>query len=142
MIFKNFRTVLIGALLPVMAFAQADTVTISGTVNPSHNGEVVTVSHSIGTIVLKDSTLVTNGAFALTIQTTAPQLAFIRLGKVQPANNSPLYISKGSIVLKATDSLKYASITGNKLAQDYVRFQSQIEPILVERLTLIAKYTA
>ncbi|EHQ30087.1 TlpA disulfide reductase family protein [Mucilaginibacter paludis] len=139
---KKLSLYLAFALIPAAACAQSDYVTISGKVKPSHNGEVVMLVHSGPKGAVKDSTVVANGAFTIKSEVYTPEVAYIRLGKVQPANSLDIFISKGEISLLTADSLQYATVSGNKLAEDYVRLMATVRPLVKQRAQLTVQYQA
>jgi thiol-disulfide isomerase/thioredoxin len=141
----NFKKIsLLCALFPALAAAQNNTFNISGKVNPSHNGEMVTLVYTApgGKAPVKDSVIVTNGTFILKGDIATPQVAYIRLGKVQPANSLDFYLSKGEIKLAGTDSLKFATVSGNTLAGDYSRLMEKVRPLIKQRAITTNQYIA
>src|SRR5947209_499804 len=107
---KFLKTSMLCFALPAITYAQTQPFAVSGKVNPSHNGEVVTIVYGSGTTTIKDSTTVVDGTFTIKGETPTPAVAYVRLGKVQPANSLDVYISKGTVMLTGTDSLKYATV--------------------------------
>jgi thiol-disulfide isomerase/thioredoxin len=142
----KFKKLIMGLLcfvIPALGMAQKITYTVTGTVNPSHNGELVSIAHTgIGKVTVKDSAVVNNGAFAITGEIPAPSVAYIRLGKMQPANSLDIYLSNGNTVITATDSLKYAQVGGNKLAEDYIRLMEKVHPLMKEKLAYNIQFAA
>ncbi|RKR84007.1 thiol-disulfide isomerase/thioredoxin [Mucilaginibacter gracilis] len=140
--FKSFKICLLTLALPVMALAQNDPFTVTGKVATSHNGDVVYLVYINGKTTVKDSTIVKDGGFTLTGTIPAPQVAYLRIGKVQPANNIDFYLSKEKVTVTATDSLKYATVTGSKLAADYSRLMEKLHPLIKQRVLAQNKYVA
>jgi thiol-disulfide isomerase/thioredoxin len=142
----KFKKLIMGLLcfvLPALAMAQSIKYTVTGSVNPSHNGELVSIAHTgPGKTSVKDSAVVTNGAFTITGEIAGPSVAYVRLGKVQPANSLDIYLSPGTITITAADSLIYAKVSGNKLAEDYSRLMEKVHPLVKEKLAYSIQFAA
>lgn len=139
---KNIRTAILCLILPVYTFAQGDPFTITGKINPSHNGEIVSLAYAKDNKTIKDTAFVKDGAFTISGETGTPAVAYVRVGKVQPANVIDFYLAKGITTITTTDSLKFAAITGNKAAEDYSRLSAVLKPLLTQRMAYIIKYQA
>lgn len=131
-------------VLPALAMAQNIKYTITGKINPSHNGELVSVVHTgvLTKTPVKDSALVTDGTFTISGEIPAPMVAYIRVGKLQPANSLDIYLSNGNTVITATDSLKYATVNGNKLAEDYARLMEKVHPLMKDKQVYTTRFAA
>lgn len=129
-------------LFPVLSFAQEQAFTISGKLNPSHNGEPVMLIYNNGKVLVTDSSIVKNGTFNLKGSTTMPNVGYLRLGKIQPANSTDIYLSKGDLLVSAVDSLKSAKISGTQLAIDYQKLRTVLKPLQAERGIDMARYRA
>lgn len=139
---KNIKTAILCLILPVYTFAQGGPFTVTGKINPSHDGEIVSVAYSKDNKTVKDTAFVKDGTFTINGETDAPSVAYIRIGKVQPANVTDFYLAKGNTMIITADSLKFATITGNKTAEDYSRLSALLKPLLTQRITYITKYQA
>lgn len=138
----SFKALFLLLAAPVCTFAQAQPFTLTGKVNPSHDGELVSIAYPLGNATKKDSAVVKNGTFSIEGQIARPEIAYIRMGKVQPANVVDFYLSPGNTLIKATDSLKYSEISGNPVADDFSILQKDIRPLNQKRTALIGKYYA
>ncbi|HEY0176669.1 MAG TPA: DUF4369 domain-containing protein, partial [Pedobacter sp.] len=139
---NHIKTGIICTIFPLFTFAQSNTFLVKGKVNPSHNGELVSIAYSNGTKSVRDSSIVTDGTFTLSGETTTPAVAYLRMGKVQPANVIDFYLAQGNTMISTTDSLKFAAITGNKPAEDYARLMTGLRPLGAQRVANIMKYQA
>ncbi|WP_158800369.1 TlpA disulfide reductase family protein [Pedobacter sp. L105] len=128
--------------VPGYALAQSDTFIVHGKVNTTHNGEMIHAVYRNGKVLVQDSTVVKDGKFTITGKLSAPDEAYIRLGKKQPPNYGDFYLSPGEINISATDSMKYATVSGNQLAIDYARLRATLEPIAKEKLSYTLKFLA
>lgn len=131
---------LLGTLLPVYAFAQNNTFTITGKINLSHDGEKVYINYIHAQKNQVDSSLVANGAFTLTGEIDVPCLTYIRVGNKHSSNATDFYLAAGHTNMVTTDSLKYATISGNKIAVDYFRLMEPIRSLQKEKLNYFLKH--
>lgn len=131
---NNYLTAFALTLIaPAALYAQESAFTITGKVNSSHDGELVSVAYPSGNVSKRDSAIVKNGTFTINGLIDRPGHAYIRMGKVQPANVNDFYLAPGQTVLQTTDSLRYATFNGNQIVTDYSKLQQQTEPINKER---------
>lgn len=139
---KNIKTAILCLTLPLYTFAQSGPFTINGKINPSHDGETVSVVYSKDAKNIQDSAIVKNGTFTINGEIEVPAVAYIRIGKVQPANVTNFYVTKGNTTITTADSLKFATISGNKIADDYSRLSAVLNPLYVQKIAYIIKYQA
>jgi len=113
--------------MPFLTLAQTSNITITGKIDPSHNGEKITLIHgsSLSKIAI-DTTRVTNGSIVFQILNTEPQVANITMGKNRSTEHISIFLAKGNINFTTQDSLKNAVITGDKLSEDYSRMNAPI----------------
>jgi len=140
--FKFFKISILCALMPSLALAQTN-ITITGKVDPSHNGEKVTLIHgsSLSKIAI-DTDRVTNGSIVFHILNTEPQVANITIGKNRATDHVSIFLAKGDITITVPDSLKNAVITGDKLSEDYSRMTAPIVKLQQQQYYYMAKLGA
>lgn len=141
--FKFLKISILCALMPFLALAQTNSITITGKINPSHNGEKVTLIHgaSLSKIAI-DTTRVTNGSVVFHILNTEPQVANITMGKNRSTEHISIFLAKGDINFTTPDSLKNAVITGDKLSEDYSRMNAPLVLLQEQQFYYMAKLRA
>lgn len=123
-------------LLSITSSAQQINYTLIGNVGPKHNGELIKVAFSDGKATKVDSAVVNNGSFLIKGTSATSSIAYIRLGKIQPSNNTSFYLTNGTTHFETADSLKYAKISGTAAAVDYATLQQLLEP--ARKLKIVA----
>jgi len=141
--FIFFKICIFCALLPMLAAAQSSNITITGKINPSHNGEKVTLIHgsSLSKIAI-DTTRVINGSVVFHLVNTEPQVANITMGKNRATEHISIFLAKGDINFTTTDSLKNAVISGDKLSEDYSRMNAPLVLLQQQNYYYAAKLAA
>src|SRR5476651_1016763 len=141
--FRIFKISILCTLMPFLTLAQTSNITITGTINPSHNGEKVTLIHgsSLSKIAI-DTTRVTNGSIVFHVVNTEPQVANITMGKNRNTEHISIFLAKGDITITAPDSLKHAVISGDKLSEDYSRMTAPIVKLQQQQYYYMAKLGA
>ncbi|RKR84006.1 thiol-disulfide isomerase/thioredoxin [Mucilaginibacter gracilis] len=141
--FKYFKISILGALLPFMAIAQTANITITGKIDPSHNGEKVRIIYGLTLRNIRlDSATVTNGHIAFNLPNVPPQVVTISNGKKIPFDRLSIYVNKENITLTTRDSLKLAVVKGDKLTEDYSRMNAAIVKLQDQEYEYMAKLSA
>lgn len=140
--FKFFKISILCALMPFLALAQTN-ITISGKINPSHNGEKVMLIYgsSLSKIGI-DTARVANGNIIFHVLSSGPQVANITMGKNRSTEHISIFLAKGDVFFTTTDSLKNAVVTGDKLSEDYSRMTAPIVKLQQEQYYYMAKLGA
>lgn len=109
-------------LIPFVGFSQDEAYTIQGKVKPAYNGKFVKLIYTPekGKKVT-DSVQVANGRFTFKGILDRPLAAKLSLGGEEQGDRIDLFISAGTIRVVANDSLRYAQVSGTKLAEAHER---------------------
>jgi peroxiredoxin len=137
-------------LLPLGLLAQQP-FTIKGKVGNLNAPAKAYLAYRVGSTTITDSAAVTNGAFEFKGTVENPTSASLRLKhdnapvdpkKRVPADIISLYLEKATINLNATDSVKYAKITGSKINDDNTKLKALLKPIDDKAAALMKEYNA
>lgn len=140
---KYLKTCILYIFLPALASAQGANITVTGKINPAHNGEKVTMIY--GTSMRKitiDTTRVKDGTITFRLVNVEPQIVNITMGKKVPTDHISVFVSKNDITLSTNDSLKQAVVTGDKLSEDYSRMNAPIAKLQQQQYGYMAKLSA
>ncbi|MBB2146614.1 redoxin domain-containing protein [Pedobacter sp. LMG 31464] len=134
-------------LLPVGLMAQD--FTVKGKVGNLNEPAKAFLVYRVGSNSITDSATLVNGAFEFKGTLESPVMASIRVKHdatpVDPKKRVPsdvisLYLEKATINVDATDSVKYAKITGSKINDDNARFKSLFKTMDAEVAVLMKEY--
>jgi thiol-disulfide isomerase/thioredoxin len=137
---KYLKTALLFFMWPAFTFAQEGAFSITGKVNPVYNGKMVTLSYMQKKNTVKDSAIVAKGVFTIKGQIKIPAGGYLKIER--SADSMDIFVSKGTIIVTAKDSLKNAVISNNRLAKDYERIMAAIRPINNAQLALLQNFQA
>ncbi|WP_256007134.1 TlpA disulfide reductase family protein [Pedobacter deserti] len=124
----SIKTILALAILPIAGFSQGGNFSIEGQVSAKHNGKFVKLYYSENETKKIDSAAVQSGKFSLKGNVKSPTAAKIGFGDQDAGDNIDVFLSEGTIRLKAKDSIHYADIRGTKLAESHERLARQLRP--------------
>lgn len=145
------KKLLIGAicLLPLASMAQSPFV-IKGKVGALNAPAKAYLSYRAGSAMVTDSATLNNGSFEFKGTAEFPLSASIRVKhNATPVNPDPklrtpndavsFYLDK-SVMFSATDSIKYAKLTGSKVNDDNAKLKSLMKPIDDQTAVLMKEY--
>ncbi len=140
--FKHYKISILCALMPFSALAQTN-ITISGKIDPSHNGEKVSIIYGTSLSKIRiDSARVKNGTITFNLLNIEPQIANLSMGKERPYDHVGIYLSKDNVSFTTRDSLKLAVISGDKLSEDYSRMNAPIVKLQQQQFLYMGKLAA
>lgn len=130
MIQKKITAVLIVLLGSTIAFGQSECFTIQGKIGTINDGKFIKLSYENEAAKIVDSTLVCQGHFVFNGRLNAPTLGKLSFGPDEDTGDRiDLFLSGGTILVEAKDSLSYAHISGTKLAEDHEKLAEKIRPV-------------
>ncbi|MBY0245158.1 MAG: AhpC/TSA family protein, partial [Sphingobacteriaceae bacterium] len=140
-------TILTVCLLPFAALAQND-FTLKGKIsNP--NAESVILSYRTDVKSVTDTAKIINGQFEFKGAAQEPTQANIKIisAKTESIQKNKadilnLYLESGTLEILATDSLKYAKISGSKVNEDFARLKADLQILDKKNEILMAKYVS
>jgi len=115
-------------LIPFAGFSQAQTFTIKGKTSPKRDGKLIRLYYEDAQTKKIDSVLVNKGEFKFTANLSAPTVGKLSFGNEDQGDRIDLFLSEGTVHVLAKDSIKYASITGTKLAETYELLAKKLRP--------------
>lgn len=126
----KLKHVIITGLLfiPLASFSQAETFAIKGKINPKHNGKFVKLFYGNAKTKKVDSVSVKKGRFNFTGHISSPTAAKLSFGNEDQGDRIDLFLTEGTVSVLTKDSIKYASITGTKLAETYELLAKKLRP--------------
>jgi thiol-disulfide isomerase/thioredoxin len=144
----NIKLSITAILLFLTSFCIAqDKFEIIGKLPKAGNGQTILLSYinSEGKSV-KDSTKIANGKFALNGQTRFGNAAYLELKSFETAvtrtrsDYQEFFLEKGLTTLTGIDSIGTAIITGTKVQQDYIDYNTQMNPLQAQYKQIVARY--
>lgn len=150
------KKILIGAicLLPLASMAQSP-FAIKGKVGKLNAPAKAYLSYRVGSTMVTNSAVLNNGTFEFKGAAEYPLSATIRIKhdanpvnpdpkKRTPADALSFYLDK-SVMFTATDSIKYAKLSGSKVNDDNAKYKALMKPIddkIAEYMKEYNAYTA
>jgi len=137
-------------LLPIGVMAQV-AFTVKGKVGSLNKPAKAYLSYRVGTTTVLDSAELVNGTFEFKGTVESPTSASLRVKhdavpvdpkKRVPVDGLPFYLEKATINVTATDSIKYAKITGSKVNDDNARLKAALKPVDDKIAELMKQYNA
>lgn len=113
---------------PVASFSQSGDFTIKGKANPRHNDKFIKLYYVNDTTKITDSVMVKNGRFKIQGHVISPTVGKLGIQEGQTVDFIDLFLSKGTIRVSAKDSIRYAHVSGTKMAEVHERLAKQIRP--------------
>lgn len=126
----------------IISVAHAQKFTISGKLNPSSDQKTIILNYTTADgQEITDSTVIKKGVFSLKGTIDQPTRAGLRLKstheKFQPTtmdemaaiDNQEFYLEASTIVVKGTDQIKSATISGGPTQKDFLSLQQQLKPL-------------
>ncbi len=126
----------------MISIAHAQKFTISGKLNPTTDKKTIILNYTTADgQEITDSTVVTKGSFSLQGTVDQPTRAGLRLKAVGEKNqpttmdemasidNQEFYLEASKIVVKGTDQIKSATISGGPTQKDFLLLQQQLKPL-------------
>ncbi|MBD1426692.1 TlpA disulfide reductase family protein [Sphingobacterium arenae] len=113
---------------PVASFSQSGDFTIKGKANPRHNDKFIKLYYVNDTTKITDSVMVKNGRFKIQGHVISPTVGKLGIQEGQTVDFIDLFLSKGTIRVSAKDSIRYAQVSGTKMAEAHERLAKQIRP--------------
>ena len=122
-------------LLPFAVFAQSGSYLVQGKIGPNTGYNTIYLLHSADGKTMVDSGVVSKGVFSFSGNVSSPVLAnlsFLPPGVHKRVIFSPtqlmIYLEPGVISISSPDSLQHATVTGNKLSEDYQVLRNGLQP--------------
>lgn len=137
-------------LLPIGVMAQG-AFTVKGKVGSLNKPAKAYLFYRAGTTTVIDSAELVNGAFEFKGTVENPTSASLRVKHdavpVDPKKRVPVdalsfYLEKATINVAATDSVKYAKITGSKVNDDNAKLKAALKPVDDKIAELMKQYNA
>ncbi|RZK60497.1 MAG: AhpC/TSA family protein [Pedobacter sp.] len=137
-------------LLPLGLMAQQP-FTVKGKVGSLNEPAKAFLAYRVGTTSVTDSATLVNGAFEFKGTLAGPTSASIRVKHdavpVDPKKRVPsdvisLYLEPTTINIAATDSVKYATVTGSKVNDDNAKLKALLKPVDDKVAVLMKEYAA
>jgi thiol-disulfide isomerase/thioredoxin len=125
-----------------------DKFTISGTMPQAGDGKMIILSfvNAAGKST-RDSTTLANGKFSLSGTTAFGNRAYLELKplkndnpKKSKADYKEFYLEKGNTIVKGTDSMATAMISGTKAQSENLEYHSKMDPWQAKYQQLVARY--
>ncbi len=136
------------ATLPMMGFAQDD-FTVTAKVGQLSSPAKAYLSYRTATGPTLDSADIKNGAFKFHGSVDEPTQALVLLThqggdirQMQDPDRIAIYLEKGNIKLKSSDSLANATVKGGKINKDFTAYTRETVSIQTRMEDLMARYTA
>lgn len=130
------------ALLSLSGLAQEKTIKLTGTMDPSLNGQRVAIMYGGFKKMAFDSTRVQDGKVSFELKNANAQIIHLSMGKSVPYDNLGVYIANSDVSFTVKDSLKNAVVSGNKLSEDYNRMNAPIVRLTNQRYAYGRKLSA
>lgn len=136
------------SLLPLGLMAQQE-FTVKGNVGSLNAPAKAYLVYKVGSNSITDSATLVNGAFSFKGSVDGPTSASIRLKhdatpvdpkKRVPADVLQVYLEKANIKIDASDSIKYAKITGSKVNEDNAKYKAMFKDIDANVAMLMKEY--
>lgn len=135
-------------LLPLGLMAQQE-FTVNGNVGSLNAPAKAFLVYRVGATSVTDSATLVNGAFTFKGSVDGPTSASIRIKhdatpvdpkKRVPSDILPIYLEKANIKVFASDSIKYAKITGSKVNDDNATYKAMFKDIDANVAMLMKEY--
>ncbi len=135
-------------LLPLGVMAQKP-FTVTGKVGSLNAPAKAYLAYRSGTTSITDSAVIVNGSFQFKGTIESPTSASIRVKhdatpidpkKRVPADLISIYLEPATINVAATDSIKYAKVTGSKVNDDNARLKAALKPVDDKVALLMKEY--
>ncbi|MHA4893527.1 thioredoxin-like domain-containing protein [Pedobacter sp. PWIIR3] len=140
---KRLSTFLL-LLSPVLGFSQSADYTLKGKVNPKYNGRFVKLYYTADNAPKKtnDSVEITKGAFVFQGKMDRPAAAKVSLGNEDKGDRIDFFLAPGTTNITTKDSIRYAQISGTKLAESYEKLAKKLRPLDGKFFSGLAAYQA
>ncbi len=129
-----------------IAMAQQTSFTVEGKTVKQNEGKKVYAFYRVNGNSVKDSTVVKNAAFVLKGELSGPTPITLNLkhaeARTKTNDNYVIYLEKGAVKVDFKDSLQYASVKGNSLAEAYVDYQNATKSIDLAMKKIDAEWNA
>lgn len=128
---KLKRTIILAlSLSPFLGFSQSADYKIEGKVNPRYNGRFIKLYYTPDNAAkIIDSTVITKGGFTFQGKIDRPALAKVTLGTEDKDDGIDLFMAPGTTNLIAKDSIRFAKISGTRLAESYEQLAKTTRPL-------------
>jgi thiol-disulfide isomerase/thioredoxin len=123
-----FQTLVVLSFLPLASFSQSENFVVEGKVNQNYNGKFIKLLYSEGQTKKKDSTEIKKGAFKFAGSVAMPTAAKITLGNEDNGDRIDLFLSNGTVRVTTKDSIRFAKISGTKLAEEFEVLAKRLRP--------------
>lgn len=114
--------------IPLACFSQTQTFTIKGKISPKQNGKLIRLYYEDAQKRKVDSVLVNKAEFKFTANISGPTAGKLSFGNEDQGDQIDLFLAEGTVNVLAKDSIKYASISGTKLAETYELLAKKLRP--------------
>jgi thiol-disulfide isomerase/thioredoxin len=126
---KLKRIIITGLLfIPLASFSQTQTFSIKGKTSPKRDGKLIKLYYEDAQTKKVDSVLVKKGEFKFTGNISSPTVGKLSFGNEDQGDRIDLFLSEGTVSVLSKDSIKYASISGTKLAVTHELLAKKLRP--------------
>lgn len=131
---KTILTILLA--LPIVVAAQQRDFKIEAQVKNAKNTATAHLSYRGADGAQQSTAEIKNGQFSFDGKIEGPTLMTVTLshdgspiGKSQEADSYTFYVDKGTTKLLASDSIKYAKLSGSAFGEEYVRYAAGLDKV-------------
>jgi thiol-disulfide isomerase/thioredoxin len=126
----KLKSIIMAGLLfiPFASFSQTQTFTIKGKISSKRDGKLIKLYYEDAQAKKIDSVLVKRGEFKFTGSISAPTVGKLSFINEDQGDRIDLFLSEGTVSLSAKDSIKYANISGTKLAETHELLAKKLRP--------------
>jgi len=117
------------SMLPFISVAQSQNFVVEGKLNQNYNGRFLKLLYNEGQIKKIDSTEIKKGAFKFVGTLAMPTAAKISLGNEDNGDRIDIFLANGTLKVIAKDSIRFAKITGTKMAEEHEVMAKRLRPI-------------
>ncbi len=116
------------SIIPMISYSQEVNFAIAGKINTKHDGKFVKLFYTDVKAKKIDSVLVKQGIFKFAGKVSAPLAAKLSFGTEDIGDKIELFLANGTVSVLAKDSLRYATISGTKLALEHEQLAKKLRP--------------
>lgn len=125
---NSIKMLIVLAIMPLAVFSQSETFTIHGKVNSKYNDQFIRLYYTNDSIKVNDSVAVKKGRFQIKGDVASPTVGKLSFEHGDTENYMDVFLSEGTIRVVAKDSIQYAKISGNELAETHEKLAKQLRP--------------
>jgi thiol-disulfide isomerase/thioredoxin len=125
---KKYLYILCLSLIPMISHSQEVNFAIAGKINTKLDGKFVKLYYTEVQAKKVDSVVVKKGTFKFTGKLGSPLVAKLSFGTEDIGDKIDLFLADGTVSVIAKDSLRYANISGTKLAIEHEQLAKKLRP--------------